>query len=514
MENYIKEERGGVRIQSPICDRQSALELSSDFSLPDYQPEIKRLLRVRATPQTPERYVGAGNADFTGTVCYHVLYAGNDGELYSTNETGEYHFSLPVEMTSDFEWNEGITCDCELIPEHTVGRVIGPRKFSLKCRLRTRVRMWGTRFLEESVSGAEKKTIQRLRGHCDAAEIYVGMGEPLQLADEILCDSKGGDLRVISAQGQVFVSETVAGSGIVCCRGEVSLKLLVQTEGSKSAPQTMWRRIPFVQDVPTDGAAVNCDSCATGICSEIQVTVEENRVLCEVSVCLQTQAQHNRHIAFTRDIYSTESECETKYSTVSVARALKCTCGNVSVNVTKPLEEAGIRAGLNVVDIHAFPGAPSAELEGGKYVVSGNCRCQAILFDGEEYSAQEFEVPYRYECDGGADEVKDWRVSVDVISCRARADAERIGVDMELAVVLATRGETEIRMLREAHFGEELSRHGSVYTICYPTAKDTLWSVAKRYHRSIDSVSTINGLSDAPRADSIESLAGVKYLLV
>lgn len=514
MENYIKEERGGVRIQSPICDRQNALELSSDFSLPDYQPEIKRLLRVQATPLPPERYIGAGNADFTGTICYTVLYAGNDGELYSTKETGEYHFSLPVEMTSDFEWNEGITCDCELIPEHTVGRVIAPRKFSVKCRLRSRVRMWGTRFLEETVSGVEKNAIQRLCGHCDSAEIMIGAGEPFSLADEILCDAKAGDLRVIASQGQVFVSETVAGSGIVCCRGEVSLKLLVKTDGSKALPQTIWRRIPFAQDVPTDGAAVNCDSCATGICSDIQLTVEENRILCEVTVCLQTKAQHNRHISFTRDIYSTESECETKYSTASVARAIKCVNGNVSVNATKSLADAGIRSGLSIVDLCAIPGTPNAEQSNGKYILSGICRCQAVLTDGEEYSAQEFEIPYRYECDGSEVSVKDWRVSAEAISCRARADAERIGVDVELAVVLATRGENDIRLLREAHFGEALSRHGSVYTVCYPAATDTLWSVAKRYHRSIDSVSSINGLSDAPHADSIESLAGVKYLLV
>jgi len=514
METYIKEERSGVRIQSPICDRQSALELSSDFSLPDYQPQIKRLLRVEATPQAPDRYVGAGNADFTGTVRYTVLYAGNDGELYSTNETGEYHFSLPVEMTSDFEWNEGITCDCEIVPEHTVGRVIGPRKFSVKCRLRTRVRMWGIRFLEESVSGLEKSKLQRLCGHCDAAEIFVGAGEALHLADEILCDTKSGTPRVISARGQVFVSEASAGSGIVCCRGEVALRLLVQTDGEKSLPQTLWRRIPFVQDVPCDGAAVNCDCCATGICSDLQISVEENRILCEADVCLQAQAQHNRHVSFTRDVYSTEAECDTKYGTATVARALKCISGNVSVNATLSLEEAGIRSGMTVIDLNVTPGAPAAEYDGGKYVVSGRCRCQAILTDGEDYAAQEFEIPYRYECEGGADEVKDWRISVEAISWRVRNDAERISVDAELSMALATRGESEIRMLREAQLGDTLTQHGSVYTVCYPASDDTLWSVAKRYHRSVDAVSTMNGLSDAPRADSQESLAGIKYLLV
>jgi len=274
------------------------------------------------------------------------------------------------------------------------------------------------------------------------------------------------------------------------------------------------RRIPFTQSVETDGAEVNCDCCATGICSDLQISVEENRILCEADVCLQAQAQHNRHVSFTRDVYSTEAECDTKYGTATVARALKCISGNVSVNATLSLEEAGIRSGMTVIDLNVTPGAPAAEYDGGKYVVSGRCRCQAILTDGEDYAAQEFEIPYRYECEGGADEVKDWRISVEAISWRVRNDAERISVDAELSMALATRGESEIRMLREAQLGDTLTQHGSVYTVCYPASDDTLWSVAKRYHRSVDAVSTMNGLSDAPRADSQESLAGIKYLLV
>ena len=307
MEHNIKEERGGVRIQAPLCDRLTTFELSSDFSLPDYQPEIKRLLRVKATVLPPDRYVGSGNADFSGSVEYQVLYAANDGALYSTTELGEYHFSVPVEMTSDFEWNEGIGCDCELIPEHTVGRLSAPRKFSVKCRLKARVCLWGTRLLEEIVSGVEKDDVQRLRGYFDTAELFVGTGDALQLGDEILYDGKEDDIRVILADGQVFVSDATAGSGIVCCRGEVILKLLIADDTKPSSIETVWRRIPFVQDVPTDGAGVNCDAFASGVCSDLRVSVEENRILCDVSVHLQAQARRNNHVSYTRDIYSTKA---------------------------------------------------------------------------------------------------------------------------------------------------------------------------------------------------------------
>ena len=513
MENYMKEDRTGVKITAPICDRLAAPELTCDLSLPDYLPEIKRLLRVKAIVLPPERYVGTGNADFSGTVRYTVLYAGNDGQLYSTAENSEYHFSVPVEATPDFEWNEGVVSDCEVGAEYTVGRVIAPRKLSVKCRLKAHVRLYGKLFLSETVTGADRKSVQRLFGHCDAAEFFSGVGEPLHLADEVLCDAKEGDLRVVLAEGQVFVTEACAGSQSVNCRGEVAIKLLLASDTSPTV-QTVVRRIPFTQDVPTDGVAVNCEAVATGCCSDIQVSVEDNRILCELEIILQTRAQRNVQLTFTRDLYSTESECESKYAAVAIPRAIRCASGNISLNTTLPLSEIGLRPGLSLIDLSITPTVNALENEGGKYVLTGRARCQATLGERDEELMHEFEIPFRYECEGNREPVKDWSATAEIISSRGRLDSERIGVDAELAITLTTRTESEVRLLREAHFASPIGKCRSVYTICYPARTDTLWSVAKRYHRSVDTVAAANGLSDAPHADSPESLSGVKYLLV
>lgn len=515
MEHFMKEAHTGVRMQVPICDRRGLTELSADFSLPDYQPEIKRLLRVRATVLPPDKYIGAGNADFSGGIEYSILYSGNDGALYCTNEVGEYQFSVPLEMTSDIDPNDGLTCDVELVPEAVTGRVAAPRKISVKCRLRTHVRLYGTRFLEESVTGAPQDSIQRLCGQAECARVFVGVGEPLQLGDEILCDTQtAGDLRVVCAEGHVFVTEATAGSGVVNCRGEVCLKLLCAQEESTAPPTPLLRRIPFTQSVPTEGAEVNCDAVADGVCHDLHVTVEDGRILCEVSVRLRTRAQRNESISFTRDIYSTSAGCEPHYTACVASRALKCANGNFSVNTALTAEEAGIKPNANVVDVSLQPTVTAVESEHGKFYLTGRCRVHLVLSDGEEISSQELELPFRYETDGSDEKVTEYDASLSPISCRARADGERIGIDAELAVCLCLRTETRFEMLSEAKFGELCNRPGAVYTICYPSRDDTLWSVAKRYHRPVAAVADVNALMGAPAADSPDSLSGISYLLV
>lgn len=512
MDNYTREEKS-VRLQVPICDRVQSTDLTMDVSLPDYQPEIKRLLRVRATVHPADKYIGAGNAEISGVIDYVILYAGNDNALYSAAQTGEYRFTVPMEMTSEYDLSEGILCDVEVRPDMVSGRVVSPRKLSLKCRLRSRTKMYATRILPDAIRTSDQ-SVQTLRGNTECAHVFLGMSEPIQLADEILLDSQTSDMRVISADGTVFVSEATAGSGTVSCRGEICLKLLT-VQDANGTPTVQQRRIPFAQSVNADGAEVNCDCTASGVCTDINVTVEEGRVLCDVTALLRVRAQRNEHVPFLRDVYSTENVTLTQESACTVPKALECMNGNFSLNQTLKLADVGITPSQSMIDLQGTPSVTSLENENGKLYLNGKYRCHAILLGEEDMSAQEFEIPFRYEIGAsGAESVSDYSAQVDTILCRARVDGERISVDAELAVSLSVMGEQRFEMISEAKFGEKVGRSASVYTVCYPSPDDSLWSVAKRYHRPVSAIADINGLGGAASADSTESLAGVTYLLV
>ena len=514
MNRYEKEVLMPARMQAPMGDRTVITELSEEFSLPDYQPEMKRLLRVKATVLPSDQYVGAGNAECSGRIDYCILYTGNDGALYCTNQSGDYHFSTPLEIPSDFEAGEGILCHAESVAEHTGGRVLAPRKLSVKCRLRSRVRLYGTRVLGESIEN--DGTMERLCGESEYAAVFVGKSEPIQLADEIVCDDREETVRVICGDGQVFVSEATAGSGVVHCKGEVCLKLLCcrEDDSENALPYTILRRIPFSHSVETEGTEVNCEACANGVCSDLQITVEDGKILCEVGLELQVKAMRRERFAYTRDLYSTEQRGENSYQTVEFPCAIKCTNGNMSLNTSLTLEEAGIRPGTTVVDLTGSASVGAPEMEKGKYRFSGKCRFHAVLSDGEEISSQEFEVPFRYELDGGKELPTDCEIAAEVISCRGKTDGERIGLDAELSFAVSLCGKEEIQVLSNATFVGELQRPNAVYRVCFPDRRDTLWSVAKRYHCPISKLAEQNRLADAPAADAPDSLSGVKYLVV
>ena len=517
MDNYTKNDSAALRMQALLCDKQEMSEVTAEVSLPDYRPEVKRLVRVSATVTPPARYVGAANTELSGSVDFCILYTGNDGALYSTSHTSEYRIGIPVDLPSDSLLGEGLVCDADILPEPCNARVLAPRKLSLKCRLRARMRIYGIRLIENGdlISGI---AAEKLYGSCDASELFAGVGEPLILHDEIVCDTQSEDMRVVCADGQIFITEAVAGSGCINCRGEVALKLLCAHDATGLPPTQLTRRIPFEGSATVDGCEVNCVASAFGTCADVSVTVEDGRILCDLSVILQARAQRDRNLTYVRDAYALESVSDGRTDFLILPQSRSSVCANFSLGQTLTAEEAGLRPGMSVVDAYMIPLSADLAQENGRDILSGRCRVHLMLCDtAGEISSQEVEVPYRYETDAKEAALADSLVHVSPISCRARADGERLGIDGEIAVSILTRAQTQIQYLSACNVGDKCQKLDGECTVCFPASTDTLWSVAKRYHKPLSHLTGINTLppqAQAAAADSKASLAGMNYLLV
>ena len=93
-------------------------------------------------------------------------------------------------------------------------------------------------------------------------------------------------------------------------------------------------------------------------------------------------------------------------------------------------------------------------------------------------------------------------------------DGERVGFDAELAVSLRTHAPVPFTALTDMSLGEEITRRRGEYAICFPAPTDTVWSVAKRYHAPIATLTAANNLPAGVKIGGKDSLEGVKYLIV
>ena len=500
-------------VRIPISDRSVTSEISGDFTLPDYQPEIKRLLRVSASVLPPSKYVSERGAEFAGNIDYYVLYTGSDNALYCAPLTSEYKINLPIE-SGEFDKDGfigGFVGGMSVYPDMISGRVTAPRKINIKCRLKGRGQILGDLELSGGRTEAENG-IQTLLSTLDTVRREWSIGDPLVLHDEMICDNNDGDMRVIMADGRVLVNEITPTSGFVNCRGDVYMKLLLCRE-SEGKPYSVMRKMPFSHTVAISGVGSGASVAARGTVSEMNISVDDGRVDIDVTALIECETCCGEQVSFVKDVYSTERVTENKYCKYDVPFLGVASTGNFTLSDSKSLDEVGIAHGSRVIDICGVAYPEEYDLGGGRCALMGRARFSLILEKDGEYSTAEIELPFTYKT-GASGDFDGAMFSCDVISSRARIDGERIGIDAEVGVSgVATAYESQ-NILSEVGFGDELERRRGELVICYPCGDDSLWSVAKRYGADVDRLAVNNGIDPDVAPDSRESIEKVKFLVV
>ncbi len=518
-------------VQVPLVDRILSTEINGDFSLPDYQPEIKRLLRIDVGTLPPVCTGSGRDTEMSGSLDYYVLYMGHDNALWCAPLSAEYRLSVPIEDDlGSLSAGEPFVALGDVTAESPIGRVTAPRRLSIRCKVQVHARMYGECLLQ---TNGDDEGNEVLSAEEDVARLWRAMGEMIPLQDDIILPPAMSERRVVCAEGSVMMQEAIPDDGCVHVRGEVTVKLTVTPDESDSAfasdevtpisaarPEIMRRKIPFSAVVEMDGVTPSCGAVACGFCTDLSVQMEEGHIHLDLGVIPEVRVQRNETVPYIKDLYSTRRRLITRHETLPTEKAARALNGNFTLSDSLPLSEIGVEPDAAIVDVTATatPESLTVDAARGRCVLSGNCAAHLLLLRDGEYGSADMTLPFRYEFDDtSALSDTDFDGTVTILHCRGRSDGERVSLDAELAVALRTHAPSPLVALadtREDTSPDQASRRRGEYVICFPSPTDSLWSVAKRYHAPMTALTAANNLPSGAPADAPESLEGVNYLIV
>ena len=479
---------GGEYVTLPLCEKRVSIESTGEYTLPDYQPEIRRVLSVTPTVLPPAKYVGGSGVELSGNVDYSVLYVGADGGLYSMPLSSEYHLTLPLESAADVDPMGGVTVWSDVASESVQARVSSPKKLSLRCRLRAHVRAFGRMLMEvRCVGDAPEEQIFRRIGRCQTLSPRSGLSDVISLSCEITGVDE--DARVVAAEGIPTVQEIrIASEDTVSASGELLLKLLVARENG--ALETLLRKLPFSGEVELEGVDAEEEFRGTATVSELSVEVEEGgRILCAPSLLIEVRGMRNREVRYTSDLFSTSCESLCEMQSIRTPVAIRCEQRNFSQSERIPRSAVALPEGAEICDAFGSVLFDACEQVGQKYVLTGQSRYTLLCEKDGEYSTAEVSLPIRYETDAGDRAMESFSCVGNLLSCRARVDGDVLCLDAEISVAAEFCGAEEIESVREARFGESLCQRRSCMTVYYPSDDEDSWAVAKKYRVAPASVS-------------------------
>ncbi|MBR5452907.1 MAG: DUF3794 domain-containing protein [Clostridia bacterium] len=475
-------------------------EVNEDFLLPDYLPQIDRVLRFEYRAIPDEKYFGTRSAEFSGAVSYNVVYASGDSGICS------------VSLSSDYDGKAEIPCDfteCRVSTgiENAACRLLGPRKLSTRAKLRTRL----LAFSEDETGNGEERTngevrIDRLQTVEQTCESRFFDARDIRVDDCI--EENGG--KPVFCNASVLPTSVTAGNNAVVVSGDVVVRALFEysAEGQTAGGGRYGNvscRIPFERAVRCDGVKPGDRCLAEGCC--VSVTIgegeKENSSDCSVNFDMMITAERKKEITLCRDAYAVSpvyrAECSHKNAELYNALVMR---GNFTLSAVASRKDIGGENG-EIVDVSVYPEITSAVFEKNKTVFSGNARINVIMKEktegsdvsgGQVVSSGEFSYPFKYECDMRLGEGEPIYLScAEMISARGRIDGDKVRVESEIALSSLAWGREKMQIVDKVSVSEA-DPNGNGITVIYSDGREDLWQIAKRYRTDVESILADNDL--------------------
>lgn len=313
---------------------QQSLEL--DYILPDYYPEIFKVVSLRLMPCITKRTIGQNGIDFELSGKVRLIYLSESGELSAVEQTLCYGKSveMPIQSRSPrvsiCPYTDSVSC-----------RVVNKRRVDIRGIITVSVKVTADE-QRQAVSDCCGCGVQLKKSLITYPAKRIAVTKRVTVADDVELGLARQPLKtVIRCDCSVISTDKKILSGKLLIKGEAEVTLLYIPEES-SDPESIKFTVPFSQISDIEGLDERYDVSVDAIVADCGIKPsnrsESPAVSCEMSIEINILAYRFESAELATDAFSTKFElssetiCERIESIPVPINELHKAKGNLSYN--------------------------------------------------------------------------------------------------------------------------------------------------------------------------------------
>lgn len=481
-----------------LYEGESVGEVSEEFSLPDYQAEVSRIVCVRPQFLLENKFIrdtGSGVfLEWGGTVTYSVIYVSSDGELSCVALSSAYEGKIPFSEMPEL---------CKLLVrcDSTSCRVSAPRRLTVKTKLRNRVSAFKELKIESKItpiSTANEIFLERNEKTIEAAEMKEISLKDVKMSETL--NTVEGTVKPLWCDASISLSDVKVESGYVKAIGEATVKCLVLSETGEDVFE---KRMKLSEEIEASGAENGDFASVTPVCCALSLSSEEKdgetRLYFDLTCELNGEVIRNGEKTVLIDAYSTRNVSNATYKEVEYYRAVKA--GNVSFTVCEEKKRSG-RENERTVCVISDTVWEKTEVKGTKAYHLGKLNVNVIMknedaIENEKYSLEAYELPIKYEEELGRsikNPLSICEFSVGGITVKQENERTLITAEVYASCEIFEKNTQDVLSELNVKTDEEIKKERASVRVCFPHEGETLWNVAKRYNAPLSKLAEQNEL--------------------
>ncbi len=477
----MKAETTKILLPRTVYEANADKDIEFEATLPDYQPDINRVIRADAELFCEESTIADSKTEVHGKAVFTLLYESDGGKLRCEHFSADFNHKFDTGALPEGKLCPVSTARCSFVGCKT----LNPRRFLLRCRadLGLCVKCMQS---HDVISMEDTKDAFFKSEKLQVAEYKDTIRRDFNMEETFSLEAMPAIKEIISTSLRFLPAEKSCNNSSLLLRCEAVFKCLYEDEADTL--NTVERRFPAVFTV--EDPDINCDCLLstkilpTKCEAEKQMDAygEYRMIELEYSASVCIESITTRETSLPTDMFFENYVNGNKYTELPYEIPQKPTMHRFT---EEKIFEAAEKLPDECLDVNAE--VVINEAVAGEAGITLNGVCNVNIFGKREgtYSAKDCSLPFSrlIPMDSPADNSK-IRAKAELISVTARSAGGSVTVRAEYETALEVCSMASAHVLCSADIEKRADNtdEGKPIIICYPQCGECAWDIAKRYY--------------------------------
>lgn len=499
-----------IMINENVYDGSTEQSIECDMMLPDYCPDIQKILKCKATPRITNKQLSADKVYIEGVVDIKVLYLAPDVKGIKTAST-QIAFSKTMDARQAM-MSPYITVNSNIA--YLNCRAVNSRRMDIRGALSLAVKIMNNKE-EEVISDVCGGKVQLKKKKVEISSAKIVKEKIFTLKDELeLGFGKPSVETILKTDANASISEFKIIPNKIIIKGEVKINTLYLTSDDKI--ETIDFALPISQIIDVDNVDENCKCYINlevmSVSIDIKADSESEGSIFDVSVTISAyvKAVKDEEINLITDAFSTSNMLMVKSKDIALEKLCEIINDKFSVKNIIEIEGDGVTA-INAV--WCVPHILNVTVNDKIMNINGNNMVDILAVDNDEtpiYMEKVCDFNIELPIDESYKNLR-WELDVSPMSVSFNiVDYNRIEVRLEMKISGCIYNMFEGKALSEINIDNdsvvENNKRGNL-VIYFAQKGESVFGIAKKYNTEVNSIMLENELTD-------DNLSSNKSLLI
>ncbi len=479
-----------------VFETSSEQSFEADIVLPDYCPEIQKILRCNVNANLASVQHNSGKIMAQGNALVRIIYIGDNGRISAFEQ------SVPVQKSAESEHiGSDSNVDVRINVDYVNSRAVSPRRIDIRGML-TFIFKAENKNEESVLCSAEGCGIMSRCDEFNYADLRGLCSKSFSLTEIIeIPNDKNPVSHILNSSAFAVAKDIKVINNKILIKGDCELKIYYISENSDNV-DCIEHSVPVSQIVEVDGVTEDCINslCLKVISCETQGKIDSSGAMrlidLEVKVCASFVAYKEVPIELMNDVYSTCNELK------NTVRSIEINSCNTSVDTTfinkVVIESIGVSVD-SVLAVWCGDIKATSSLKGDSCLINGTYNATVIYRDNEKQTGiiqKPVDFEYSVKLKKPASRINS-RISLQTASCSCTLSGEsKLELKTEISLCGIILSNEIVKYISEIEVLEEISNSESpcALTIYFSDENEKIWNIAKKYKTTVQAIMDENNL--------------------